>query len=182
MGHHNVTIENLPITTLATIPPGAQVYQYVVADAPGTAASQNFMSVFNPVGSGKNIVTAAFIVESYAIGASTTPNSLQLFRTTAASGGTLVSAANITKYITSQTNSIAEVRTGNPSATLLTGNVPLSFAQPPVGSGLGDNGATLVQAATGAAPTLKPGEGIVFNTAAGNTNQVWNIQLIWLEL
>lgn len=167
--------------TVDTLPPGAFAYQYCIIDAPGVVAANNFFSVMNPAGNTKNIALLAVSISSYATGSSSAAASMTAYRTTAASGGTLVLAANITKYSTAEPNATAVVRTGNPSVTLLTGSIPLLTIPPPFSTGAGNNNTGFSTPAGGALALAAPGEGLVFSTASGNTNQMWGIQLGWAE-
>jgi hypothetical protein len=172
----------MPQLTVATnnLPPNAQGYFYAIADAPGVVAANNFLSVFNPAGSVKSIAWLAAFFNSYVIGTSGTPNSMIIYRTTAASGGTLVSPANIGKFVTAQPNSVVEVRTGNPTVTLLNSQVVFSCS-PPLGSGNASASPASSSPPGGAIAISLPGEGLVFSTAAGNVNQMWGVEFDWAE-
>jgi hypothetical protein len=166
------------LTTVA--PENYQFYFHALIDAPGVVAANVFMSVFNPVGSGKTISFYSIAPDSYATGSSPTAISLVVDRITAASGGTQIPFASINKLITTETNSIAEVRTGNP--TVAKTGVSLYSWPPPIAGGAG-----AVSSAYSAVPPSQgffclPGQGIAFSTSAGNTNQVWSIKATWAEL
>lgn len=166
--------------TVSALPPNAQGYQYAIADAPGVAAANNFLSVFNPAGSVKTIAWLAAFFSSYSTGSSSTPNSMIIYRTTAATGGTLVAAGNVGKFVTSQPNSVAQVRIGNPTVTLLNSQVVFSCS-PPLGSGVSATAPASASPPGGAIAVSLPGEGLVFSTAAGNTNQMWGLEFDWAE-
>lgn len=172
-------MSQLNVTTDA-LPPNSQVYAYNAADVPGVVASNNFVSLFNLSTSIKTIAWLAFTIHRYTIGTSSTATSMGLYRITAASGGTSVAASTLTKAVTSQTNSVMDVRTGNPTLTLLSG-IPVYTAPPPLGNGV----ANVIPSATtppgGVLAISLPGEGLAFNTAAGNVNQIWGFQVIWAE-
>lgn len=168
---------SIPVTS---VPEGATFYAYSVAEVPGTVAANTYLSLFNPVGSGKSLIVYQVIIAAYSTGAATTTNNLQTFRTTAHSGGTLITGSAISKFVTATTNSTAEVRIGNPSVTT-TGAVLLAI--PPAitsaGSGAGSDNAAVP---AGASFLCAPGEGIAFKVAAGNTNQLWNVNVTWAEI
>lgn len=155
-------------------------YFYALVDVPGVVAANNFLSIFNPVGSGKALVFFSFAASSYSITTSQTPNSMQVHRTTAASGGTLVAETNINRFDpVNAPASVAQIRTGNPTTTDV--GHPLIGIPPIISTGTGAvSGSTAPPA--GAGFIVYPGAGITTHTAAGNTNQLWNIQYIWAEI
>ena len=54
MAEQSVKIDGA-VTTLTGAPTGAKFYVFSIGDVPGVVAANTFMSVFNPVGSGKLI-------------------------------------------------------------------------------------------------------------------------------
>src|SRR5262249_30439980 len=106
------------------------------------------------------------------------------FRATAVSGGTLqTNSTAVTKFQTAQPTSIAEVRTGNPTATI---GSQLFNAPPAISQGA--NG-TFTTQYVAAAPSVYPpfilaeGEGVALRqTAAGTTATSWNFSIVWAEL
>jgi hypothetical protein len=159
-------------------------YSYAMIDVPGVIAANNFLSIFNPANSGKVHIPLEIGMTSYSIAMVQVPNSLAAYRTTAASGGSLVAAANILKFQTTMVDAASQVRIGNPTVTTLS-STPLVFKSPVVaGAGGGNNGTVTVEALVrnrlGVA--LLPGEGIVFATAVGLVNELWNIGYAWGEL
>lgn len=170
---------NIAVTSAG--PAGANYYFHTLLDAPGVVAANNFMSVFNPTGSGKAVVFFVAEVKSYAIAAASAADSLTAFRTTAASGGTLISSASVSRFLTTAPNPVAEVRVDNPTTTNV--GLALNGFPPPISTGagtgsLGNSAAPSSQAAF----TCLPGEGLVVTTASGDTDQRWDITLTWLEL
>ena len=150
-------------------------------------ANQNFFTFFNPVGSGKNAIIKKLAIR---VNADTTAT-YQAFswrRLTAASGGTLIAAADLPKKHTSTANTVMEVRwcgaacasaitttyAGGTDSRLLTVN------------GAGTLGQTIGQTEVSFSPyekiVLKPGEGIGFYTeAAGDIDQYVKVSLEWGE-
>jgi hypothetical protein len=178
---HNLTIRSDGSLTTNTIPEGAQPYTTLIHNTLGVVAANNFLSIFNPVGSGKTITIVQFICFPYATAAAAPTDNMQVWRTTAASVGTLLAAANINKFATAQPNSIAEVRTGNPTVTLL-GTVPVLAIPPAVTAAAGGVSSTSnIVPPTGALFTCVPGEGIVARTPAGSVGQTWSLGFSWLE-
>lgn len=173
-------MSQLNVTTDA-LPPGSQVYQHCIIDTPGTVAANNFLAVFNPAGNIKTVALLEVAITSYAIGSSSTPNSMSAYRITAASGGTQIAAANVSKFATNESNSTASVFVGNPTVTLLGAGIPLITVSPPFSTGAGNNNNGFATTPSGVEALVFPGEGLVIRTTAGNTNQMWGIMLAWAE-
>lgn len=174
-----VNFERNVATYTGVDPSWTGVYFHAVVDAAGTTGSNNFLSVFNPSGSGKIAIALGFICSSYSLNSITTPSSLVAYRTSAHSGGTQQSAATINRFATAFANPASEVRFGNPSATLTNGTNPMIGIPPVVGTGA-QNGQT-VAPTPGASFVFLPGEGIVFNVPTGDVDQRWDLQYIWAE-
>lgn len=177
--NHSVAVSSDGRLLTAAAPENYQFYFYSLIDAPGVVAANNFLSIFNPIGSGKTISFFSVAPDSYASGASSTASSLVVDRITAASGGTLITAANINKLITIEPNSIAQVRTGNPTVTKV-GSQLYSWP-PPLATGIGATSSAYSSVPPGQGFFCLPGEGINFSTPAGNVNQVWSIKVTWAE-
>jgi len=181
MGQINVGSDGPLSTTPARLTGLTGAYNFSIDDVPGVVVANNFLSLFNPVGSGKNMYYLGAYVSTYVTGGgSTTRESMQGHAITAASAGTLQAASAIFKLDSTFSNPTAEIRTGNPTVTI----GPNVFNSPPpinttttqyvhaVGLGFGVIGGPVV---------FRPGEGIVFTTDAGNTNQTWNLSIGWAE-
>lgn len=182
-GAGTVAIENAEwisghLSVINGVDPTWKIYLASVSDSPGVVAANNFLSVFNPVASGSHVIGLGAVVSSYATASAGAAHSMLVYRTTAASAGTLVAAANVSRYDTTVSNPVAEVRTGNPTVTT-SGGALMGF-NPPVSTGSGTSGIAS-PAVTGATFIMHPGEGLVFTTSAGDVNQLWNIQLTWAE-
>lgn len=184
MAENVIRIEGItPISGLMpvveTAPTGvSDAYGYSMHDIPGVVAANTFLSVFNPLGSGKNLYLVQVVVSRFAIGSSTGAVSLEISRTSAASGGVLQPASEIVKANTSDPDTVAEVRTGNPTTTIVAEVIAFS---PP----LGGNWSTTADVVTGSPTTpfsLQPGEGIAYRTQSGDTNQRWNITQYWVDV
>lgn len=179
-----ISLENFtnPIGTLpGTIPGLTGTYIVSITDVPGVAAANNYLSLFNPVGSGRKMYFLGGFVSTYvASGGSTTRNSLQGKQITAASAGTLVGAAGIFRGDSTYANSTMEVRTGNPTVTA---NANFLNSPPPIGTTVGQyvHSIGLGASPNGGGLTFRPGEGFVLTTTAGNVNQTWNISVVWGE-
>lgn len=168
---------SVPITN---VPEGAKFYFHTIFDVPGVVASNNFMSIFNPSGSTKTVILYQAEIASYAGGATTVTTSMTANRITAASGGTQIAANNVNRFVTVDPNPAAEVRVGNPTVT--TTGLPLNAWVPPIATGTGTGSTAYTSTPPGAGFVCLPGQGIVFNTSAGNANQIWKINAIWAEI
>ncbi len=168
--------QSIPIFT-SIDPSWTGVYFHAVVDAPGTVASNNYLSVFNPSGSGKIAIALGFLCGSWSNAAVTNVSSLTAYRISAASAGTQISAANVNRFLSSFANPTSEVRVGNPTVTTTSSKM---IGIPPV---IGDKANTVATVAPtpGASFVFLPGEGIVFNTPLGDTSQFWDMQYIWAE-
>jgi hypothetical protein len=160
-------------------PENYQFYFHSVVDAPGVVAANNFLSIFNPSGSGKTVAFFSANVTSYAVGASSTAISLRADRITAASGGTQVSASTVNRLLPTWSDPVAEVRISNPSATKA--GLSLVGWVPPLATGVGIGATAYSAAPEGQSFICVPGQGVVFSTSAGNTNQMWGINANWAE-
>lgn len=191
-GTQNVAVTGQPISTNATIvgqpigtytvssPNVTGTYVFSLAGAAGVVASNNFMSIFNPVGSGKTVVYGASYISCSLAAGSTETAPLRGFRVTAASAGTLQATSAISKFQTSFANPVAEIRTGNPTVT--TGAALFNFPSTVLnaaGSGITQ---TVVPPSNAQPFIMAPGEGVVFNTSAGDVDQRWNISIVWAEI
>ena len=156
-------------------------YSYAINDAPGVVAANNFVSFFNPVGSGKIMLVFQATVATYAVGVSTTDTSMTVRLLTSASGGSPVAANTIYPLRSDWPDPVVEVRIGNPATSLAVYGTLASF--PPAStSGVGGGESASVTTPTATGVPYAPGEGLVFLTAAGNTNQRWNVLFIWAEV
>jgi len=183
----NVAVENAttsvtPIFTTAVANPALTgVYLYSLADQPGVVAANNFVSLFNPVGSGKLAIIAGFFISSYSVGQATATAPLRGWRITAASGGTLATnSTDVAKFNTSFPNTTMELRNSNPTVTKTTAffNSP-----PPIGTGAGTAFVHAVEAPPGAGTFLcKAGEGVVVSTDSGDVDQHFNMTIAWAEI
>lgn len=179
---HRLAIRADGSITTTTTPEGALLYTTLIRNALGVVAANNFLSVFNPVGSGKTMVVAQFVCFPYATAATTPTDNMEVWRISAASVGTQLAAANIGKFDTTQPNSIVEVRTGNPTTTLV-GTVPVLAIPPAVTSSAGGVSSTVsIIPPSGSLFVCRPGEGVVARTPAGAVGQTWSLGFSWAEI
>lgn len=180
-GDVDVTTTPTGVTeTLSVVNPAfTGIYYFSSQDMPGVVAANNFLTLFNPLASGVNVVVIGGVVGNYLItGATNARFSLQVARVTTASGGVLQAASTFAKGVTAYPAAVAEVRLANPAVTL--GPV-LTAVPPPVSPNFAFR--TVLTVAEAATPLLLvPGEGIVARTAGGDIDQTWNIQVQWAEM
>ena len=153
-------------------------YTYSINEVPGVVAANNFLSLFNPVGNPYVFIVVLSFIVPYATAGTTSTVGMSTDRITAASGGTLVDKTTIPKFNTGHLDSTADIRYGNPAATktgYTFGHIPPAIA---TGAGMG---VTAIIPSPGGGLVLRPGQGLVFSTASGDTDQVWNLGWAWLE-
>ncbi|HEY6021929.1 MAG TPA: hypothetical protein VIY48_19295 [Candidatus Paceibacterota bacterium] len=156
------------------------VYDFSLPQAVGVVAANNFISLFNPVGSGRVLSLGSVFISSSTTAASTITEPLRGFRITSATGGTLQTTSAIAHFITSDPDTLAEVRTGNPTVTL---GAPFLNSPPFSGGAAGSGTVHVIPVPGGLAPfTMVEGEGMVLRTNSGDIDQRWNISIVWSEV
>lgn len=175
---NNSTTESIPTFT-GVDPSWTGVYFHALVDVAGTVASNNYLSVLNPVGSGKIAIALGFITSNYSGASVTGAQSLRAFRTSAHSGGTDITAANVNRFFTAFPDPVAQVKVGNPATTNTNATNPMIGIPPALG--VQAQTPSVVAPTPGASFVFLPGEGIVFNVPAGDADQLWNMQYIWAE-
>ena len=168
MASQNIRIE-------APVPQG--LYLHSIAEVQGTVEPQTFMSVFNPAGSGR-VLSLGTIALSYSnTNPATEPAPLRGWRISAASGGSLIAAADVARFNTASSNPVAQVRITNPTVTM----TQALFNSPAPIDNRSSNVHT-VDVPPGAPFLMRPGEGIAIHKEAGTTSAFWNITVVWAEL
>lgn len=179
----SATISGQPIATYSVANPAITgVYVFSIAGLSGVAAANTFVTVFNPVGSGKTVSFSAAFISTVSTAAAGTTAPMRGYRIAAApTGGTVQGAATIAKFNSANPDTVVEVRTDNPTVVL---GAPLWNTPPAVTSGVGGGQFVHdVDTPAGSPPfVLAPGEGIAINCASGDTDQVWNITVVWAEI
>lgn len=182
-GTQNVAVTGQPLSFYMVQNPALTgAYVYSQAEIAGVAAANNYMSLTNPVGSGKTLVFAGAFISSFIVGdTGATVTSMRGYRATAVSGGTLQAASSIGKFQTSQPNPVGEIRVGNPTATLGTA----LFNSPPY-IGAAKSSSPFVHQVPippqGGLFTLMPGESLVLRADVGDVDTRWNLSLAWGEV
>lgn len=176
---HRVAVEGGVYPSSNPLLTGA--YLFSVENLVGVAGANTYLTVYNPVGSGRNLATSAAYVSCVAGGATGATRAMRVYRIGAQpTGGTLAAASDVCKLLTDYRDPIPEIRFGTVTATLQQAfiNTP-----PPVTSGAGGGQFVhIIELPPGSPPFVaKPGQGVAFNTAAGDTDQVWNITIAWGE-
>lgn len=180
-----VTPTPLPVTGFLSTntikdPAMSGVYIFAPDALPGVLTANNYISVFNPLGSGKTLSLTDLSISSITAGGSAAFDPMRIIRTTSASGGVLQAASAISKYVTAAANTVAQVRTGNPTVTL---DGVLFNAPPAVSSSVTPSPMYRPGIPGAYAPfSLVPGEGIVFRTTTGDVDQRWNLSVSWGDI
>lgn len=153
-------------------------YIYSLAAIPGVVAANNYLSLFNPSGNTKRFIVAGLFLSNTQTNPSAVVTPMRGWRTSAASGGTLVTdLTTIAKVQTPDPTPTAEIRTGNPTVTL----GAALFNSPPQLEARTSN-VHDVDLPVGFKPfTLLPGEGIALRAETQTTSTFWNMTIVWAE-
>ena len=152
-------------------------YDYSLAESVSAVAAKNHISLFNPIGSGRVLAAGGVFVSFTMTAPGTITTPMRGFRTTAASGGTLVPDSDVCKFVTAHPDPVGVVRIDNPICTL----GPAFFGSPP---GVEKRSSTThqVDIPGGAGRFLiRPGEGIVLRQGPGDVALFWNLAIVWAE-
>jgi len=156
-------------------------YAYSRAQTPGVVAANNFVALYNPVGSGRTLVLAGVFLSSVIVAdVAATVDPLRGWLATAISGGTLEATSTIAKVRSTMPNPAGQIFINNPTATL----GAAWFNSPPLlGASKGSSPFIhQVPASVAGGPiTLFPGEGTVIRSESGDLDQRWNISIAWSE-
>lgn len=181
-GTQNVAVTGQPITTLAVKDPAITgAYVFSADEVVGVVAANNYLSIFNPVGSGKTIMFAGAFLSAVTAGGSAVTAPMRAYRATAISGGTLQADSASAKFVTSYPDPVAEIRTGNPAATL---DGAIFNSPPALSAGSGSTAIHPVIAIASGIGTflLAPGEGVVMRQTTGDVDLRWNLSITWAEI
>lgn len=182
-GTQNVAITGQPLQFYMVQNPSLDgAYVFSMAELAGVVAANNFMTLTNPVGSGKIIVFAGAFISSFIVGdTGATITSMRGYRASAVSGGTLAAQNTIGKFQTSQPDPVGQIRSGTVTATL--GNA--LFNSPPF-IGAAKSSVPFVHQVPippqGGLFTLVEGESMVLRTEVGDVDTRWNLSLAWGEI
>ena len=157
-------------------------YVYSRAQTVGVVAANNFLSLENPVGSGKVIVVAGVFISSVIVGdIAATVDPMRGWLATTIAAGTVEAASTIGKVRSTMPTPVGVIRINNPTAVLGAS----WFNSPPV-LGVAKQASPFVHqipaAVAGGPITLLPGEGTVIRTESGDTDQRWNVSIAWSEV
>ncbi|MBI4092418.1 MAG: hypothetical protein HY420_00670 [Candidatus Kerfeldbacteria bacterium] len=148
-----------------------------------TSANYVYASFFNPSGSGRTAVIKRIAVRANAVAAATYVN-LSVRRTTAASAGTQITAANIPKKHNDSSNAVTEVRHTGATVTLagVTDSRIMGQAMPGA-AGQFHSIRDITFGSSDENIVLQPGEGIaVYQEAAGDADQRIRVYVEWEEV
>jgi hypothetical protein len=156
-------------------------YVYSRAQTPGVATANNFLALFNPLGSGRTLVVAGVFISSSIVGdIAATVDPMRGWLATGVSGGTLEAASAIGRVRSTMPTPAGQIYINNPAATLGAS----WFNSPPV-LGVAKQASPFVHqipaAVAAGAITLLPGEGTVIRTETGDVDQRWNVSIAWNE-
>jgi|SRR5688572_27144670 len=182
MAEQYVRIDNSSLATYTTVNPSITAgYVYSQDEIPGVAAAANHLSLTNPTGSGRTILIAGVFISSVTVGAVAAAAPIRGWLATGVSGGTLEASSTVGKMRSTMADPTAEVRIGNPTATL----GAAWFNSPPILSS-GAASAPFIHQVPATIPagslTLLPGESTVIRTESGDVDQRWNISIAWSEI
>lgn len=167
-------------TTNVRSPAIDSVFVFSTGNVVGVAGANNYLSLFNPVGSGKILSFGSAFISSVAAGGSTVTDPMQGFRITTATGGTLQAASTVAKFISSEPAPVGEVRLGNPTVTT---GAQLFNSPPAISASTGSTNVHIIPVPGGLAPfLLTEGEGIVLRAAASDVDIRWNMSIVWAEI
>jgi hypothetical protein len=191
-GTSTVVINNQPIGTspsnvstsplfVASVPNPAPSPTFVFsrAELAGVVAANNYLTLYNPVGSGKSLILGGVFLSTYAVGdIAVGALSMRGYRLASApSGGTLEAISTYGKFITASAASIAEVRTGTVTAT----PANALFNSPPFIASVKSSSPFVHMVPVPGLFTMVPGEGLIIRSEAGDVDQRWNISVAWAE-
>ena len=155
------------------------LYVFSLQRQDSLVAGKNFITMENPSGSGKILTLGAFFV-SYMATVASPAYPMRGYRTASApTGGTLHTATEICRLDTALPDSIAVIRSGNPTTTLGPAffNSPAGTVKDTV-SGVHD-----VDAPVGFNPFIvRPGEAVVLRQDIGAIGHLWNVSILWREV
>jgi hypothetical protein len=169
-----------PKASAALDPSLSQYWLSMGPIAGSTSASYTYASLFNPANSGKTIIAKRIRLNSDAVAAAVFQD-LDLFRTSAASGGTQIAATNIPKKNTDSADSIADARYAGVTTTKVGTNdsrLMSVVAASAIGNANGGRDYTFNNNQL----VLQPGEGIALGqTAVGDADQRIRMAVEWEE-
>jgi len=155
-------------------------YMFNLDSIAGVAGANNYMSLYNPLASGKTLILFGVFISCGAAASSTIVVPIRGIRANTIAAGTLQASSAIAKFSNAYANTVAEVRTGGPTAVL----DGAMFASPPANNT--NNLVVPVHAVTFPAGTgpflLAAGEGMVLNASSGDVDLRWNLGMIWGEM
>lgn len=156
-------------------------YVYSRAQTPGVVTPNNYLALFNPLGSGRSLVVAGVFLSSSIVGDITaTVDPMRGWLATLISGGTLEAASTIGRVRSTMPAPVGQIYINNPAATL-----GASWFNSPAVLGVAKQASPFVHqipaAVAGGPITLLPGEGTVIRTESGDVDQRWNVSIAWSE-
>lgn len=155
------------------------LYIFSVQREDSIAVGKNFVTIENPAGSGKILSLGGLFVSFFATVAGPS-YPLRGLRCAGPSGGTLRAASAVCKFDTALPDSVALIRTDNPSVASTDGaffNSPAPTVKDTIG------GVHEIDAPSGFNPFLiRPGEAVLVRQDIGAVGVLWNISILWKEV
>lgn len=156
-------------------------YVFSQAQHAGTVAAHNHVALTNPTGSGRLILLAGVFISQASGGVVGVVDPMRGWLATEVSGGTLQAASTIAKIRSTLPDPAGQIRTEGMAATL---GAPW-FNSPSIQTTAAASSPLVHQIPTslpgGGSITLRPGESTVLRTESGDTDQLWNLSIAWLE-
>lgn len=156
------------------------LYVFSLQRQDSTVAAKNFLTLFNPSGSGRLVTVGAFFV-SYMTSVASAMYPLRGYRISAEpTGGTLHAESEIGYFDTGRFDPASVVRSENPTSTPEAAlfNVSPGLIQ-------GQNQSSQIEQVdvpAGFNPfVLRPGEGVLVRQDAGTPGHLWNLSILWRE-
>lgn len=140
---------------------------------------KNFITLFNPVASGKTMSIGSFFLSQAATVAGTSYPMRGYRVTSEPSGGTLHPASDIVRFDNQRFAPAAVIRSNNPTTTLDGAffNSPSNIIKDTI------TPIEQIDAPVGFNPfLLYPGEGVVVRQDVGAVGVLWNLSIVWREL
>lgn len=158
-------------------------YVYSRAQNVGVVAAHNHLTLVNPAGSDLLVILGGVFISQTTIGAVSGAPPMRGHFCSDVSGGTAVNVADIGKTKSTLDDPVAEVRVNGVTVSTL----GAAWFNSPSLETTGASSPAFVHQIPTALPgsdaiTLFPGEGTVFRTEAGDTDQRWNMSVGWVEV
>jgi hypothetical protein len=156
------------------------LYVFSLQRQAGLAAGKNFISLYNPLTSGKTMSMGAFFSSNISVQAGP-PYPLRGYRISVEpTGGTLHATSEICAFDNQIFSPAAVIRSNDPTISAFG---PSIYNAPPATQANTVQQTQQTDAPPGFNPFLiRPGEGVVMRQDVGSTGSYWNVSIVWREL